>query len=174
MSADTAKPCIICIAITGSLPRKAHNPAVPISVAERVESAHDAFEGGARIVHAHVSNEDETPTSDPERFACLLGGLRRHVPQMIAQFSTGGRSGAGHERGGNAADQARHGVADRRLHQRPDPRLREQPRSGGLAGLRDAELRHQARDRGFRPQPHLQAVHMAQDQRLRAALTCSL
>ncbi len=25
-------PCIICVAITGSLPRKANNPAVPITV----------------------------------------------------------------------------------------------------------------------------------------------
>ena len=31
------KPCIICVAITGSLPTKANNPAVPISVAEQVE-----------------------------------------------------------------------------------------------------------------------------------------
>jgi uncharacterized protein (DUF849 family) len=100
VEAPTAKPCIICVAITGSLPRKAHNPAVPITVAEQVESAHAAFEAGARIVHAHVRNDDETPTSDPERFARLLEGLRRHVPEMIVQFSTGGRSGAGRERGG--------------------------------------------------------------------------
>ncbi|MFO1106749.1 MAG: 3-keto-5-aminohexanoate cleavage protein [Amaricoccus sp.] len=94
------KPCIICVAITGSLPRKAHNPAVPISVSEQVESTHAAFEAGATIVHAHVRNEDETPSSDPERFARLLEGLRKHCPGMIVQFSTGGRSGAGRERGG--------------------------------------------------------------------------
>jgi uncharacterized protein (DUF849 family) len=92
-------PCIICVAITGSLPRKANNPAVPITVAEQVESTQEAFEAGASIVHAHVRNDDETPTSDPERFARLLEGLRRHCPGMIVQFSTGGRSGAGRERG---------------------------------------------------------------------------
>jgi uncharacterized protein (DUF849 family) len=94
------KPCVICVAITGSLPRKAHNPAVPIRVAEQVESAHEAFEAGASIVHCHVRNDDESPSSDPEKFARLLEGLRTHVPQMIVQFSTGGRSGAGRERGG--------------------------------------------------------------------------
>ena len=94
------KPCIICVAITGSVPRKADNPALPISVAEQVESTHEAFEAGARIVHAHVRTEDETPTSDPERFARLLEGLRQHVPDIIVQFSTGGRSGSGRERGG--------------------------------------------------------------------------
>lgn len=93
-------PCIICVAITGSLPRKAMNPAVPISVAEQVESTHAAFEAGATICHAHVRNDDETPSSDPEKFARLLEGIRTHCPGMIVQFSTGGRSGAGKERGG--------------------------------------------------------------------------
>lgn len=93
-------PCIICVAITGSLPRKSDNPAVPISVAEQVESTQAAFEAGASIVHAHVRNDDETPTSDPDRFARLLEGLTKHCPGMIIQFSTGGRSGAGKERGG--------------------------------------------------------------------------
>lgn len=94
------KPCIICVAITGSLPTKANNPAVPISVAEQVESTQEAFEAGASIVHAHVRNDDETPSSDPEKFAALLEGLRKHCPGMIVQFSTGGRSGAGRGRGG--------------------------------------------------------------------------
>jgi uncharacterized protein (DUF849 family) len=95
----TAKPCIICVAITGSLPRKENNPAVPITVEEQVESAQEAFEAGASIVHCHVRNDDQTPTSDPERFARLLEGLRKHCPGMIVQFSTGGRSGSGRERG---------------------------------------------------------------------------
>jgi uncharacterized protein (DUF849 family) len=94
------KPCIICVAITGSLPTKANNPAVPISVAEQVESAQEAFEAGASIVHCHVRNDDETPSSDPEKFARLMEGLRAHCPGMIIQLSTGGRSGAGQNRGG--------------------------------------------------------------------------
>ena len=93
------KPCIICCAITGSLPRKANNPAVPITVTEQVESTQAAMEAGAAIVHAHVRNDDETPTSDPERFGRLLEGLRKHCPGLIVQFSTGGRSGAGRDRG---------------------------------------------------------------------------
>ena len=93
-------PCIICVAITGSLPTKANNPAVPITVAEQVESTQEAFEAGATICHAHVRNDDETPTSDPEKFARLKEGLEAHCPGMIIQFSTGGRSGAGKARGG--------------------------------------------------------------------------
>lgn len=94
------KPCIICVAITGSLPRKADNPAVPITVAEQIESTHAAFEAGATIAHCHVRNPDETPSSDPEKFAELQAGLQKHCPGMIVQLSTGGRSGAGQARGG--------------------------------------------------------------------------
>ena len=93
-------PCIICVAITGSLPTKSDNPAVPISVAEQIESSHEAFEAGASIVHCHVRDDDGRPTSDPERFARLMEGLRKHCPGLIVQFSTGGRSGAGAARGG--------------------------------------------------------------------------
>jgi len=93
-------PCIVTVAITGSLPRKKDNPAVPITVAEQIESTHEAFEAGATLVHCHVRNDDETPTSDPEKFARLLEGIRKHCPGMIVQFSTGGRSGVGRERGG--------------------------------------------------------------------------
>jgi uncharacterized protein (DUF849 family) len=72
---------------------------VPITVAEQVESAQESFEAGASIVHCHVRNDDQTPTSDPERFALLQEDLKKHCPGMIIQFSTGGRSGSGRERG---------------------------------------------------------------------------
>ncbi len=94
-----SKPCIICVAITGSLPTKANNPVVPICVEEQIESTHEAFEAGATIVHCHVRNDDQTPSSDPDKFSRLLDGLRKHTPEMIVQFSTGGRSGSGTQRG---------------------------------------------------------------------------
>jgi 3-keto-5-aminohexanoate cleavage enzyme len=105
MAAST--PCIISVAITGSLPRKKDNPAVPVTVSEQVESTQAAYEAGATLVHLHVRNDDETPTSAPERFAQVLDGIRKHCPLIITQVSTGGRSGAGRERGGM-------------LHLRPD------------------------------------------------------
>jgi uncharacterized protein (DUF849 family) len=82
------------------VPTKAANPAVPISISEQIESSHAAVEAGARIIHAHVRNNDETPSSDPAKFAALQEGLKKHCPDVIIQFSTGGRSGAGKERGG--------------------------------------------------------------------------
>ena len=93
-------PCIICVAITGSLPTKADNPAIPITISEQIESTQEAFEAGATIAHCHVRDDDGKPTSDPDRFARLQEGLKKHCPGMIVQMSTGGRSGAGNERGG--------------------------------------------------------------------------
>jgi len=84
-------PCIVAVAITGSVPRKKDNPAVPITVAEQIESTHEAFEAGAALVHIHVRNDDESSSSDPRRFAAVQEGVRRHCPGMIVQFSTGGR-----------------------------------------------------------------------------------
>ncbi|MQX37497.1 3-keto-5-aminohexanoate cleavage protein [Roseospira navarrensis] len=92
-------PCIITVAITGSVPKKSDNPAVPVTVSEQVESTHAAFEAGAALAHLHVRNDDGSTTSDPEKFGRLIEGIRAHCPGMIVQVSTGGRSGTGEERG---------------------------------------------------------------------------
>ncbi len=94
------KPCIICVAITGSVPRKSDNPAVPITIEEQVESTHEAFEAGASIAHCHVRDEDGNPTVDADLYARLKEALEKHCPGMIIQLSTGGRSGLGKARGG--------------------------------------------------------------------------
>jgi 3-keto-5-aminohexanoate cleavage enzyme len=94
------EPLIICVAITGSVPTKESNPAVPITVEEQIESTQEAFEAGATIAHCHVRDAEGKPTSDLERFARLKEGLEKHCPGMIIQLSTGGRSGAGLARGG--------------------------------------------------------------------------
>ena len=101
------RPVIITVAITGALPRKKDSPAVPVTPAEQIESTHEAFEAGASLVHVHVRNPDESPSSDPELYARVQEGLRRYCPGMIIQFSTGGRG----------RDQTARGAM---LHLRPD------------------------------------------------------
>ncbi|SFG52131.1 Uncharacterized conserved protein, DUF849 family [Palleronia marisminoris] len=93
-------PAIICVAITGSVPTKADNPAVPVTIDEQVASTREAFEAGATIAHCHVRDDEGKPTSDPARFADLKAGIEEACPGMIVQLSTGGRSGAGKARGG--------------------------------------------------------------------------
>lgn len=86
-----SKPVIITAAITGALPRKKDTPAVPVTPSEQIESTHEAFEAGATLVHIHVRDSDENPSSDPALFAQVQEGVRRYCPGMIVQFSTGGR-----------------------------------------------------------------------------------
>ncbi len=85
------EPVVVAVAITGSVPRKKDNPAVPIRPDEQVASTREAYEAGASLVHIHVRNDDESPSSDPERFAAVQTGIRQECPGMIVQFSTGGR-----------------------------------------------------------------------------------
>ncbi len=87
----SSQPVVVAVAITGSVPRKKDNPAVPVTVAEQIESTQQAYQAGATLAHIHVRNDDESPSSDPEKFAAVQEGLRRHCPGMIVQFSTGGR-----------------------------------------------------------------------------------
>src|SRR6202022_1550512 len=94
-------PVIITVAITGALPRKKDNPAVPVTPDEQIESTHEAFEAGASLVHIHVRNPDESPGSDPELYGEEQEGVRKHCPGMIVQFSTGGRGREQAERGKN-------------------------------------------------------------------------
>jgi uncharacterized protein (DUF849 family) len=100
MTRPDPAPCIICVAITGSLPQKSDNPAVPVTIPEQIESTHEAFEAGASIAHCHVRDGEGRGTLDPERFARLKEGLERHCPGMVIQLSTGGRAGSGQARGG--------------------------------------------------------------------------
>jgi uncharacterized protein (DUF849 family) len=92
------RPAIIAVAITGSVPRKKDNPAVPVTPSEQIESTQEAYEAGASLVHIHVRNPDETPSSKPELFAQVQDGVRKHCPGMIIQFSTGGRGRSARER----------------------------------------------------------------------------
>jgi len=86
-----SRPVIFAVAITGSVPRKKDNPAVPVTPDEQIESTHEAYEAGAALAHIHVRNPDESSSSDPELFVRIQEGLRKHCPDMIQQFSTGGR-----------------------------------------------------------------------------------
>lgn len=93
------QPCIISVAITGSVPKKADTPAIPVTVPEQIESTLEAYEAGAALVHVHVRDDNEAPSSDPDKFAAFQEGVRRHCPDIIIQFSTGGRGREPDKRG---------------------------------------------------------------------------
>lgn len=95
-----AKPCIITIAITGSVATKENNPAVPVTIEEQIVSTREAYDAGATLAHCHVRDDNGAPTADPDRYRRLMEGIQEACPGMIVQLSTGGRSGTGKERGG--------------------------------------------------------------------------
>jgi 3-keto-5-aminohexanoate cleavage enzyme len=92
-------PIIITTAITGAISRKKDNSAVPVTPQEQIESTHAAYEAGSALVHIHVRDEHENPSSSPDLFAKVQEGVRKHCPDMIIQFSTGGRGRVPSERG---------------------------------------------------------------------------
>ena len=89
--AMTTRPVVVAVAITGSVPRKKDNQNLPVLPSEQIASTRAAFEAGASLVHIHVRHDDESPSSDPDRFAQVQAGIREVCPGMIIQFSTGGR-----------------------------------------------------------------------------------
>ena len=82
------------------------------------------YEAGSALVHIHVRDKDENPSSDP---ICsrAAGGDKEALPWMIIQFSTGGRGRKPQERAGQALSEAGHGLADHGLGQLPKSDLRE-------------------------------------------------
>ncbi len=96
-----SQAAIITVAITGNVTTKEQNPALPVTIAEQVESTQEAFEAGATVAHVHVRDDNGKPCSDADRFAKLQEGLLKHCPGMIIQFSTGARGGKGEERAGS-------------------------------------------------------------------------
>ena len=74
-------PCIITVAITGSVPKKSDTPAVPVTVSQQIESTQESFEAGASLVHVHVRDEFENPSSNPELFEEFQVGVKKYCPR---------------------------------------------------------------------------------------------
>ena len=91
-------PAMITVAITGAIPTKADNPAVPVRVEEQVASAVEAFDAGATVCHVHVRDDEQRPSSDAGRYAAVRDGIHAERPEMVVQFSTGGRGRTQDER----------------------------------------------------------------------------
>lgn len=92
---------IITCAITGSLPKKKDNPAVPITSQEQIQSWAECYLAGASILHLHVRDNNENPCLDKDKFQYVINAVRKFekINDTILQPSTGGRAGAGIQRG---------------------------------------------------------------------------
>jgi uncharacterized protein (DUF849 family) len=88
-----ANPYIITAAITGGMTVPGQSAAIPITPTEIIESAVEAHEAGAAIVHIHV-REPATgrPAADLELFAEVMGQIGARC-DAIVQPTTGGGVG---------------------------------------------------------------------------------
>lgn len=88
---DLTKPVVINLALTGMVPRKKDNPAVPITPDEVVVDAVRCSAAGARIFHIHARRADEEPTFEREHYAAMTRGIRAAVPDAVICVTTSGR-----------------------------------------------------------------------------------
>lgn len=91
-------PAIITVAITGAVPTKEDNPAVPVTPEEQVASAVEAFQAGATVCHVHVRDEHQRPSADPRLYEEVRTGINETCPEMVVQLSTGARGRSMEER----------------------------------------------------------------------------
>ena len=81
---------IVSCAITGSIHTPSMSPHLPVTAAEIAESALDAAEAGAAIVHLHARNpEDGRPDQSPEAFEPFLKVIKQ-ASNVVVNLTTGG------------------------------------------------------------------------------------
>ncbi|MBI5301503.1 MAG: 3-keto-5-aminohexanoate cleavage protein [Chloroflexi bacterium] len=88
---DLATPLVINAAITGMVPRKKDNPAVPTTPEEIAQDVERCYQAGARTIHIHARGDDEEPTYHRQVFSEIIRGIRKRIPQAIICVTTSGR-----------------------------------------------------------------------------------
>ncbi len=82
---------IINAAMTGMVPTKKDNPAVPVQVNEIIEDAARCVAAGASVIHVHARDDDQQPTYHKEIYGEIVAGIRGRCPAAIICASTSGR-----------------------------------------------------------------------------------
>ncbi|WP_423363702.1 3-keto-5-aminohexanoate cleavage protein [Mycoplasma sp. P36-A1] len=88
---------ILTAAISGAEVTKEHNAAVPYTTEEFVRESKSAYDAGASIIHLHVREEDGTPTQSYDRYKEVMEAIKKELPEVIVQPSTGGAVGMSSE-----------------------------------------------------------------------------
>jgi uncharacterized protein (DUF849 family) len=85
-----ASKIIITCAITGSIHTPSMSPHLPVTPAEIAQSALEAAEAGAAIVHLHARNpQDGRPDQSPEAFEPFLKVIKQSS-DVVINLTTGG------------------------------------------------------------------------------------
>ena len=90
--AKNKRKIIVSCAVTGSVHTPTMSEYLPITPAQIAESAIEAAEAGAAILHLHARNpEDGSPTGDPRRFREICSVVAERTGAII-NITTGGSS----------------------------------------------------------------------------------
>ncbi|PID28916.1 MAG: 3-keto-5-aminohexanoate cleavage protein [Candidatus Cloacimonadota bacterium] len=91
------KPLILTTALTGAETTKKDQPNLPVTPDEQAACAKACFEAGSTVLHLHVREDDGSPSQRLERFEETISKVRKAVPEMLIQISTGGAVGVSFE-----------------------------------------------------------------------------
>jgi len=83
----------ITCAITGGETTRESRPNLPITPEEQAIAAEACVKAGASVIHLHVRDEAGKPSQDIERFRATIQAIKKRVPDVIIQISTGGAVG---------------------------------------------------------------------------------
>ncbi len=85
-----SEPFIITCAVTGGTDHAHKNAAVPVTPRQIADSALDAAQAGAAIVHVHVRDPETTlASSDYELYAEVVALIREKRPDLVINLTTG-------------------------------------------------------------------------------------
>ncbi len=84
---------VITVSPVGAEISKEEHPYLPITPEEVALEVFKSREAGASIVHLHVRDKDGRPTQKADRFNEVIEEIRKTVPDIIIQASTGGAVG---------------------------------------------------------------------------------
>ncbi|MGZ4359092.1 MAG: 3-keto-5-aminohexanoate cleavage protein [Gaiellaceae bacterium] len=95
---------IVNVALTGMVPTKAENPAVPITPDEIADDAARCVQAGASIVHFHARDEQGQPSWRPEIYREIVSRVRERCDDVIVCVTTSGRLFSDYERRAKVLD----------------------------------------------------------------------
>lgn len=85
-----SRPVMVTCAVTGSFDTVDKNPAVPVTPTEIADSALEAAEAGATIVHIHVRDPDTgAPSSDLDLYRDVVERIRAANTDVLVNLTTG-------------------------------------------------------------------------------------
>ncbi len=96
---STFPPLIVCCAISGGIQGKEVNPNLPETAEEQAQSAYEAYNAGASMIHVHVRNTQKLYESSDsaEEYRAVNRMIRARCPDVIINNTTGGSYGMSDE-----------------------------------------------------------------------------